>query len=59
MAEDKAIIGKCKKCGNVVAAVLDLEYQGVAQDVLQWVKDGLEVEYVDSPVLIRSCTCDK
>ena len=59
MGKDKAIIAKCKQCGNIVAAALDLGYPELGQDILQWVKDGLEVEYVDSPVMICSCTCPK
>ena len=53
----KAVIGKCKGCGNIVTAALDLEYPEIGQDILQWLRDDLSIDYMDSPITVHGCTC--
>ena len=57
MDEDKAIIAKCNDCGNIIAAYLDLDIPEVKEDIIQCIRDGYDMEYVDSPVTIIPCKC--
>lgn len=57
-----AYIGRCK-CGALVAATVDNpeRKRQVAQDVAEFIRDGLAVERVDSDVVrvqFSRCTCE-
>ena len=59
--ENKAIIAKCRKCGNTVAAYLDVENpdEYLMMDIIQCIKDGNQMEYVNTPVTLKSCQCEE
>lgn len=57
-------IGKCKDCGNVVAAVVDEpgREKETAKDVAEFIKDGLLIERVSAEYVRKNfsyCECNK